>query len=180
MTARSLLGLAALNAFVLVVGAGLLWGIRGWRSWFELLRLAGLAYMLGVAGLGIALTLVLVVGVPFGPTTVLLTGAVVAFAGVGVGRALRRPRPVLRDGQGQGLSLTAAAFAAMIVVYLEALFRAVVAKHLRGRYAFAVDRDRSSGLGVESNLVGRDREAAGNVATPVGNEPHSGPITRRG
>jgi hypothetical protein len=122
-----------LNLFVLGVGTGLLWGIRGWRSWVELVRLAGLAYMLGVAGLGVGLTLVLVVGLPFSPATVLLTGAAIAAAGLGAGRVLRRPRPVLLDGHDQGLSLTAATFAALVVVYLETLFRA---GRLQGLYAW--------------------------------------------
>ena len=65
VTLRSLLGLAVLNLFALAVGAGLLWGLRGWRSWWELARLAGLAYMLGIAGLGVALTLGLVVGIRY-------------------------------------------------------------------------------------------------------------------
>ena len=78
MTLRSLLGLAVMNLFALGVGAGLLWGVRGWRTWWELARLAGLAYLLGVAALGVASTLVLVVGIPFSLVTVLLTGLVLA------------------------------------------------------------------------------------------------------
>jgi hypothetical protein len=124
MTVRPLIGLAVLNAFVLGAGAGLLWGIRGWRSWVELVRLSGLAYMLGVAGLGVALVVELVVGVPFGLATVLLTCVVLAAGGLVAGRLLRRPRPTARDGDSRGLGLVAVAFGAVVVVYLEALFRA--------------------------------------------------------
>ena len=101
MTVRSLLGLAALNLFALAVGAGLLWGVRGWRSWWELARLAGLAYMLGMAGLGVALTLVLVAGDPVLARDDLLTGLVLAAAGSPVGLRLGRPRPVLGTGPGR-------------------------------------------------------------------------------
>jgi len=33
----------AANLLYLVAGCGVLWGIRGWRTWAELLRLLGLA-----------------------------------------------------------------------------------------------------------------------------------------
>ncbi len=132
MTVRSLLGLVGLNLLALGVGAGLLWGLRGWRSWWELGRLAGLAYMLGVAGLGVALTLVLVAGIPFSLATILLTGLVLAGVGVLVGRRLGRPRPVLGAGP-RRIALAGAALAALVVVYLEALFRAA---RLSGLYAF--------------------------------------------
>ena len=132
MTVRSLVGLVALNLFALGVGAGLLWGLRGWRSWWELARLAGLAYMLGIAGLGVALTLVLVAGIPYSLATILLTGLVLAAAGLVVGRRLGRLRPVLGTGP-RRVGLAGAALAVLVVVYLEALFRAA---RLSGLYAF--------------------------------------------
>jgi hypothetical protein len=124
MTIRPLLGLAVLNAFVLGAGTGLLWGIRGWRSWAELLRSSGLAYMLGVAGLGVLLVLELVVGVPFGLATVLLTCVALAAGGLVAGRLLGRPRPALGGDDSRGLAPVAVAFGAAVVVYLEAVFRA--------------------------------------------------------
>ena len=132
MTLRSLLGLAVMNLFALGVGAGLLWGVRGWRTWWELARLAGLAYLLGVAALGVASTLVLVVGIPFSLVTVLLTGLVLAAAGIAEGLRLGRPRPVLGAGPGR-IGLVGAALAGLVIVYLEALFRAA---RLSGLYAF--------------------------------------------
>jgi len=132
LTVRSLLGLVLLNTFAFGVGAGLLWGLRGWRTWWELARLIGVAYMLGVAGLGVALTLVLVSGIPFSLATILLTGLVLAGVGTVVGRGLGRPRPVLGAGPPR-VGLAAAALAALVVVYFEALFRAA---RLSGLYAF--------------------------------------------
>jgi hypothetical protein len=132
VTVRALAGLAAMNLFTLGVGAGVLWGLRGWRTWWELARLAGLAYMLGVAALAVALTLGLVVGIPFSVATILLTGLALAAVGVGVGLRLRRPRPVLGAGP-RRIGLAGAALAALVIVYLEALFRAA---RLSGLYAF--------------------------------------------
>ena len=75
-------------------------GGAGWRTWWELARLAGFAYLLGVAALGVTSTLVLVVGIPFSLVTVLLTGLVLAAAGIAGGLRLGRPRPVLGAGPG--------------------------------------------------------------------------------
>ena len=49
MTMRAIAGLFAFNLFVLAVGSSVLFGIRGWRSWAELLRLSGVAYLIGVS-----------------------------------------------------------------------------------------------------------------------------------
>jgi hypothetical protein len=122
-----------LNLFALVVGCGVLWGIRGWRSWVELLRLSGLAYMVGVGAIGIMLTLELVVGVPFSLATILLTGLGLMAAGFLVGCRLHRTRPTLRDGRTPRIGLVAAVLAPLVVVYLEALFRA---GRLSGLYAW--------------------------------------------
>jgi hypothetical protein len=124
VTLHSLLGLGFANVFMLGVGACLLWCVRGWRSWAEFARLSGLAYMLGVAALGVALTIELVVGIPFSLGVVLPTGGLLGAAGLVAGRALGRTRPGLVHGRPAGLSLVAAAYGALVVVYLEALFRA--------------------------------------------------------
>jgi len=78
MTARALLGLAVANVVVLAAGGCLLWGVRGLRSWAEAVRLSGLAYMVGVAAFGVASTVLLVAGVPYGVTTILVTSVVLA------------------------------------------------------------------------------------------------------
>ncbi len=126
MTARAILGLVVFNVFVLGVGGGVLWGIRGWRFWTELVRLAGVAYLLGVSAMMIVLTLELVVGIPIGIPSILLAGALLAGLGILVGRRRGHTPPALRPPGWRipGISLFAALFAAGIVVYLEGLFRA--------------------------------------------------------
>jgi len=125
VTAHAILGLLLLNLFMLAVGATVLFAVRGWRSWGELGRLAGLAYVLGAALSGVVWVLELVVGIPFTLGTILLTGLVLAAVAVVVGRRLGRvlpPRP--RNVTLPRLSVTTAIFAAATVVVFEALFRA--------------------------------------------------------
>ncbi len=123
MTVRALVGLAIGNLIVLGVGCCLLWGARGFRSWAEVARLSGLAYLLGVATLGVALSIELVAGVPFGLASVAVTCLVLAFAGLVLGRLLGHARPRLR-GDARGIGFIAASYGALVVVYVEALFRA--------------------------------------------------------
>ncbi len=133
MTARALLGLFALHAMYLGVGAATLWAIRGWTRWTSLVRLGGLAYLLGIATLGIVWTLLLAVGLPFGVATILLTGAVVAAAGILVGlqRGFRveasAPAGIARH------ALVALLGVSVLAVYLVALFRAA---RLQGLFSF--------------------------------------------
>jgi hypothetical protein len=125
MTLRAIAGLFVLHGFFLVVGAGVLWGIRGWRWWTELGRLAGLAYLLGVASLAVVATLELVVGVPFEPWTIVGSGIALVAAGLLVGRRRGRPRPGLRPPGWRFPSPAplSALFLAAIGVYFLALFR---------------------------------------------------------
>ena len=90
----------------------------------ELVRLSGLAYMLGVAALGVALSIELVLGVPFRLATIVLTCLGLAVAGLVIGRVLGRRHLPLAGGGSEGIGLVAAAYGALVVVYLEALFRA--------------------------------------------------------
>jgi hypothetical protein len=125
VTVRALVGLFGLNLLYLAVGSSLVWALRGWRSWAEYLRFAGLAYLLGVATLGIIWTLLLVVGVPLGAGTIVVAPALVVVVGLGVGAKLRRERPSL--GRFPRLTLAALAAAAGIGLaglLLESLFRA--------------------------------------------------------
>ena len=121
-----ILGLLVLNVFILAVGAGVLWGIRGWRWWTDFARLAGVAYLLGVSALMIVMTFEIVVGIPIGALTILLTGAGIVLLGGVVGRRRGFTAPALRPPGWRfpGISLFAALFAAGIVVYFEGLFRA--------------------------------------------------------
>src|SRR5918999_3522197 len=86
VTLRAIAGLVVLNVFILGVGAGALWGIRGWRWWTELARLTGVAYFLGLGSLMVVSMLELVVGIPLEPFTVLVSGAGIVAAGIVVGR----------------------------------------------------------------------------------------------
>jgi hypothetical protein len=124
MTVRALLGLAIGNVIVLGAGGCLLWGAHGLRSWTELARLSGFAYMIGVAGLGVALSLELVVGVPVRLATVVLTCVALALAGLILGRLLGRDAPPLRRRVSFGLGLVSASYGALVAVYVEAVFRA--------------------------------------------------------
>lgn len=126
MTARAILGLVVLNVFVLAVGAGVLWGVRGWRWWTDFARLAGVAYLLGLSVLMVLLTSEIVAGIPVGVPAILVTGAAVVVLGILVGRRRRFTRPGLRPPGWRvpGISVFAALFVAGIVVYFESLFRA--------------------------------------------------------
>jgi len=126
VTTRAILGLVIFNVFVLAVGAGALWGTRGWRWWTDFVRLAGLAYLLGLSALMILTTFELVVGIPIGFLTILLTGAGLIVLGVIVGRRRGFTAPGLRPPGWRvpGMSLFSALFVAGIVVYFEGLFRA--------------------------------------------------------
>ena len=125
MTIRAIAGLAVLNLFFLVVGAAVLWGLRGWRWWTEFLRLAGVAYLLGIACFQVVITLELVAGVPFGPPSVLGSGAVLVAAGLLLGRREGRAWPPLRRPAWRlpRPTLLGALFIAALVVYFEAFFR---------------------------------------------------------
>ena len=126
MTVRAITGLVAYNVFLLGVGAGVLWGLRGWRWWTELVRLAGVAYLLGLASLMTLLTIELVIGVPIRAATIVVSGIALVVVGIVVGWLRRHSAPGLRPPRWRvpGLTLFGALFAAGIVVYLEALFRA--------------------------------------------------------
>jgi hypothetical protein len=126
VTARALLGLVLFNLLVLTVGAGALWGIRGWRWWTDFARLAGVAYLLGLSVLVVLMTSELVVGIRVDVPAILVTGAAVVALGILVGRRRRFVLPVFAPPGWRvpGISLVAGLFVAGIVVYFESLFRA--------------------------------------------------------
>lgn len=125
MTLRALSGLVVLHLFFLGVGSGILWGLRGWRAWTELVRLAGVAYLLGVASLMALLTLALVLGLGFGPPLILACGLVLVAGGLLLGRRNGRPLPRLLPPEWRlpCPSLVSAVLIAAVVVYFEAFFR---------------------------------------------------------
>lgn len=121
------LRLALLNAGFLAVGQALLAGtglVRDARSAF---RLAGLAYLAGWAATGVALSFVLMAGVPFRAVTVLVLWAALAAAGLAAVRRVPaselQPAGAAAGGRaGRGLDLAergvGLAAAAALVAYL--------------------------------------------------------------
>jgi len=122
LTARALLGLAALDLLFLAAGAGLLWFLRGWQSWVELARLAGLAYLAGVASVSSVWVLLLIVGAPFSAGLAVAVPLAVALLGTLGGSVRRRRPPALGTVARRGLLVTALGMAAAGVL-LEGLFR---------------------------------------------------------
>ena len=64
MTVRAIGGLFAFNLALFGAGTVVLWGLGAVRFWTSVVRLAGVAYLLGLAAFMTVLTLELVVGVP--------------------------------------------------------------------------------------------------------------------
>ena len=124
MTVRAIFGLVAFNLLLLVCGASVLWLARGWRTWLELARLGGLAYLTGVAAVGVVWTLLLVVGIPFSGWLILLTARGVRLSGF-----RRRPPPgpsttrLSHRSDVFGCRIVAAIGIALTVLFVEALFR---------------------------------------------------------
>jgi len=141
VTVRALIGLAALNGAYAVLGVTLLWALRGLPRWADVLRLAGLGYLLGLATFGIVWTQLLVVGVPFGGWGVVLSlvGGTAAAAAAGI--VLHRPRPrgfgdPDRHTSGPALLVTACGIA-LAGLLLEAFFRSGRLQSLQAYDAWA-------------------------------------------
>jgi hypothetical protein len=114
-------GLVALNAMLLGAGAMLLWGLGAWHSWSDLVRLAGVSFLVGVSSLSVLLTLAIVFGVPFGLATMVVAAAAVAAVGLTLGILRGNTRP--RGFRMAPPTLVTAVVVAAMVVYFEALFR---------------------------------------------------------
>lgn len=125
MTVEAIVRLALLNLFFLLVGSGVLWGLRGWASWRELLRLGGVAYLLGIAAMIALLSLQLVLGVPFGAVSLALSGSGVLVTGALLGKRYGRRLPRLRwnDLTLSRISLLTAFVIASMLLYFQAFFR---------------------------------------------------------
>lgn len=138
MTVRALGGLLALNLAYAAAGLGLLWGLRGFRTWAAVLRLAGLGYLLGVAAFGAAWTALLVAGVPFGGLGIAASLLALGVAGVAAGwaRGASVPRGLPR-GRATPFVLISAAGLMLAGLFLEALFRAARLQSLQAYDAWA-------------------------------------------
>ena len=139
MTARAIAGLVALNVGFAALGVTLLYALRGLPRWHDVLRLAGLGYLLGVAAFGVVWTQLLVLGVPFGGWAIVATLVGGTLAAGLAGRALGRPGP--RRGTTTPVSplalLVTAAGIALVGLLLEALFRAARLQSLQAFDAWA-------------------------------------------
>lgn len=119
---RAHLGLAALDALYLLAGLGLLAGFGYVRSARSGLRLAGLAFTVGWAAVGVASVLWLVVGLSLAGWQVALACVVLAVGGAAVARVT----PAIEEPAGipAGRLLPLALLgAAVLVVYVEELGR---------------------------------------------------------
>jgi hypothetical protein len=141
MTVRAIAGLLVLNLAFAVMGTTLLWAFRGFARWSDVLRLAGLGYLVGVAAFGTVWTQLLVVGVPFGGWGIVLTLVAGTAVGIGAGLLLRRERPsgFARNGEGRSAAalLVTATGIALVGLLLEAFFRSARLQSLQAFDAWA-------------------------------------------
>lgn len=126
MTMRAIVGLVLFNIAIGCVGAAILWGIGALRSGTGVVRLAGVAYLVGLASVMIALTLELVLGVPVRALTIGITlvGLVMAPMLLGTRLGYARPWHVHATWRLPGIAPLTAASAAVLIVYLVGVFRA--------------------------------------------------------
>ena len=120
MSAGALLGVAALDALLLVAGLGVLYGLGLVRSGRDALRNAGLALVAGWAAAGILESWALVAGASLARSVVAALCVAVAGAGVLAGRRVPRIRWGIVRERGL-LRAVAAAGAAIVAVDLGAL-----------------------------------------------------------
>lgn len=119
---NSLAGLAALNALFLLAGGSLLWGIRGLSAWSELVRLAGVAYLLGTAASVLVLTQLLIVGIDLSVPLIIGVAGTLILAGIVAGR--KRQRPALRLPPAQEpFALVGVLLASLVALNLAIVFR---------------------------------------------------------
>lgn len=123
MTVRAIGGLLVLNALYAGVGTTVLWALRGFGRWTDAVRLLGVAYLVGLSVLGIGWTVLLALGVPFGPVTIAATCAAIGAVAAAVARArgLRLPRGRLRLRITLPVTLAAVGGGALAVYALEVL-----------------------------------------------------------
>jgi hypothetical protein len=143
VTIRAISGLFALNGAFAVMGLTLLWAFRGFTRWADVLRLAGVGYLIGVAAFGGVWTQLLVVGVPFGGWAIVLSLLLASAVACAAGVRLGRPRPagfgwsVTRDEGSSASLLVTATGVALVGLLLEAFFRSARLQSLQAFDAWA-------------------------------------------
>ena len=133
MSVQALFALGGLNVLYLFAGAAFLWLVRGATDWIDVVRLVGVAYVVGVVLTGSLWTLALIAGVPFSLGVVLAVPVALLVASVFLAR--RRGRRIPHGARlpaGAPLVVTAVGIAAAGVL-LEGFFRAA---RLSGLYWF--------------------------------------------
>ena len=134
MSARSLVGVAALSCLYLASGLALLWLLGALETVRQLVRLAGLAYVLGVGVVVSLWTLLVIAGVPLSIWVVGLVPCLVVACAAVAARNRRRALP--RRGSpaeaSNGVLVVALGIAASGIL-LEATFRVA---RLSGLYAW--------------------------------------------
>jgi hypothetical protein len=127
VTIGAIFGLAVLNLLFLVAGTGVLGSLRGRPSVADLLRLGGVAYLLGVTVVLFLLVLEMLVGIRFGLASVVVTSLLVALVGgvtsVARGEATEATGTTWIASWGSVSVCAAALGLASLIVYLEAAFR---------------------------------------------------------
>jgi hypothetical protein len=121
---REWLGLLALDALFLAAGLGLLAGLGLVRGPLDALRLAGLAFVAGWAALGIAASSALMAGAALTVAQGVVLAAAVAAAGLlAAWRVPARSLSGATSSARGAANAVAVGAAAVLLVYLEALFR---------------------------------------------------------
>ena len=137
MTVRAIAGLVALNAGLALLGLSLLWALRVLPRWSDVLRLAGLGYLVGVALFGTLWTQLLVLGVPFGGWALGAppAGGTAAACGAGLlsGSSLPHGFDEGRGRRSTAALLTTATGIAFVALLLASLFRSA---RLQGLQAY--------------------------------------------
>lgn len=126
MRVHETFGLFALNLLFLGAGLALLWGIRGFKTWGEVVRLSGLAYLVGISSLVVAGTELLVLGTSVRVPVVAGIAAGLAAIGVVAGLALGRPLPARARRparEREPLTFVGYGAAALTALYLANFFR---------------------------------------------------------
>lgn len=125
MTIRALAGVVIFNLALLGVGTALLWGLGTYRWVTDVIRLVGVAYLVGLAAMIVLLSLELAIGIPVTAAASLFDLLALAAVGLAIGVRMGHLPPALTacGTRFPPISVVVALSVAGIVVYMEALFR---------------------------------------------------------